>query len=70
MSASKSTDTSFRKTWDREEYRQKAAEREAKFKSEGAARAEAKAAGKKYFPRASTPPDARETESRTARLDW
>ena len=70
MSASKSTDTSFRKTWDREEYAQKAAAREAKIKSEGAARAEAKAAGKKYFaPRASTPPDARETESRTSRLD-
>ena len=69
MSASKSTDTSFRKTWDRDEYRQKAAEREAKIKSEGAARAEAKAAGKKYFARASTPPDARESESRTSRLD-
>ena len=70
MSASKSTDTSFRKTWDRDEYAQKAAAREAKIKSEGAARAEAKAAGKKYFtPRASTPPDARETESRTSRLD-
>lgn len=70
MSNSKSTDTSFRKTWDREEYAQKAASRESKIKSEGAARAEAKAAGKKYFaPRASTPPDARDTESRSSRLD-
>lgn len=63
------SDTSFRKTWDRIEYTAKAAERETKDKAEGAARAEAKAAGRKYFPRASTPPDAKETESRTARLD-
>lgn len=66
---SKSTDTSFRKTWDRTEYAAKAATREAHIKSEGAARAEAKAAGKKYFPRPSTPPDAKDSESRTARLD-
>lgn len=69
MSNSKSSDTSFRKTWDRAEYAAKAEVREAKYKEEGAARAEAKAQGKKYFARASTPPDAKETESRTARLD-
>ena len=69
MSNSKSTDTSFRKTWDRDEYAAKAADREAKIKTEGAARAEAKAQGKKYYARASTPPDAKETESRTSRLD-
>lgn len=32
-------------------------------------RAEAKLSGQKYRPRASTPPDAKETESRAARLD-
>ncbi|KAL8802023.1 MAG: hypothetical protein Q9182_004100 [Xanthomendoza sp. 2 TL-2023] len=63
------SDTSFRKTWDRAEYAQKAAERESRIKEEGKARAEAKAAGRKYYPRASTPPDAKETISRAARLD-
>ncbi|MCJ1455629.1 hypothetical protein MMC28_005984 [Mycoblastus sanguinarius] len=63
------SDTSFRKTWDRTEYAAKAAARESTIKAESAARAEAKLAGKKYYPRASTPPDAKETESRTARLD-
>lgn len=62
-------DTSFRKTWDREEYAQKAAERDQKIKEEGKARYEAAAAGKKYHRRASTPPDARDTEARKARLD-
>ena len=68
-SKSAAGDTNFRKTWDRAEYAAKAEAREAKYKEEGAARAEAKAAGQKYRPRASTPPDAKETESRTARLD-
>ena len=68
-SKSTASDTSFRKTWDRAEYAAKAEARETKYKEEGAARAEAKAAGLKYRPRASTPPDAKETESRTARLD-
>ena len=68
-SKSQSSDTSFRKTWDRAEYAAKAAAREASIKEEGKARAEAKAQGKKYFPRASTPPDAKESESRSARLD-
>ena len=68
-SKSQSSDTSFRKTWDRSEYAAKAAIREASIKEEGKARAEAKAQGKKYFARASTPPDAKESESRTARLD-
>ncbi|KAH0387909.1 hypothetical protein KCU89_g4401, partial [Aureobasidium melanogenum] len=63
------SDTSFRKTWDREEYAQKAAEREQKLKDEGRAKYEAAAAGKKYHRRASTPPDARDTEARKARLD-
>lgn len=69
MSKSASTDTSFRKTWDRNEYAAKAAAREASIKAEGVARADAKAQGKKYFHRASTPPDAKENESRAARLD-
>ncbi|KKZ62842.1 hypothetical protein EMCG_02837 [[Emmonsia] crescens] len=43
-----SSDTSFRKTWDREEYTKKAAAEEAKSKEESKARYEAKLAGKKY----------------------
>ncbi|KAK2735040.1 hypothetical protein FQN55_002285 [Onygenales sp. PD_40] len=42
------SDTSFRKTWDREEYAKKAAADEAKSKEESKARYEAKLAGKKY----------------------
>jgi len=63
------SDTSFRKTWDRTEYAAKAEAREAKVKEEGKARYEAKLAGKKYYPRASTPPDAKESHSRNSRLD-
>ena len=63
------SDTSFRRTWDRDEYAAKAAEREAKTKEDGKARYEATLAGKKYVRRASTPPDAKETESRRSRLD-
>lgn len=67
--ASKDNDTSFRKTWDRDEYAAKAVERDRKIQEEGKARHEAKLAGKKYIQRASTPPDARETEARKARLN-
>ena len=67
--ASTSSDTSFRRTWDREEYAAKAAEREQKIKEEGKARREAALAGKKYIRRASTPPDAKDTEARKARLN-
>lgn len=63
------SDTSFRKTWDRTEYAAKAAAREAKEKQEGKERYEAKLAGKRYIPRASTPPDVKETESRASRLN-
>ncbi|KAK3056673.1 U4/U6.U5 snRNP associated protein [Extremus antarcticus] len=62
-------DTSFRKTWDRDEYAAKAASRSAKEREEGKARHEAKLAGKKYIRRASTPPDARDTEARKVRLN-
>jgi U4/U6.U5 tri-snRNP component SNU23 len=62
-------DTAFRKTWDRAEYAQRAADEEAKRKEEGRARYEAALAGKKYHRRASTPPDAKDTEARNARLD-
>ncbi|KAF2178234.1 hypothetical protein K469DRAFT_718339 [Zopfia rhizophila CBS 207.26] len=62
-------DTAFRKTWDRDEYAARAAENERKHKEEGKARYEAALAGKKYHRRASTPPDARETEARSSRLD-
>lgn len=67
--ASSGNDTSFRKTWDKDEYAAKAADREQKIKEEGKARHEAAAAGKKYIRRASTPPDARETEARKSRLN-
>ncbi|KAK7541748.1 hypothetical protein IWX49DRAFT_173259 [Phyllosticta citricarpa] len=63
------SDTSFRKTWDRSEYAQRAAEHDAKIKEEGKARYEAALAGRKYVRRASTPPDAKETEARKSRLD-
>ncbi|KAI5290824.1 hypothetical protein KEM54_000348 [Ascosphaera aggregata] len=43
-----SSDTSFRRTWDREEYARKAASDEAKAKEERKARYEAKLLGKKY----------------------
>lgn len=66
---SATSDTSFRKTWDRAEYAAKAASHEAHEKEESKARYEAKLAGKKYIRRASTPPDAKETEARKARLD-
>ena len=64
-----SSDTSFRRTWDREEYAEKAAQRDQKTREEGKARYEAALAGKKYHRRASTPEDARDTEARKARLN-
>lgn len=63
-----SSDTDFRKKWDREEYAKKAAEEEAKAKAEAKARYEAKLAGKKWHP----PVDyssLEATTSRTQRLD-
>ncbi|EHK97311.1 hypothetical protein M7I_6941 [Glarea lozoyensis 74030] len=61
------TDTDFRKKYDRAEYAQKAAEREAKEKEEGKARYEAKLAGKKYY----KPLEGNEslTTARASRLD-
>ncbi|EOD49363.1 putative c2h2 finger domain protein [Neofusicoccum parvum UCRNP2] len=67
--ANQASDTSFRKTWDRAEYAAKAASHDEKLKEEGKARYEAKLAGKKYVRRASTPPDAKDTEARKQRLD-
>jgi len=58
-----------RKTWDKEEYTQRAKEHDRKIKEEGKERFEAALAGKKYHKRARTPPDARDTEARTSRLD-
>lgn len=63
------SDTSFRKTWDRAEYAEKAHLRAAQEKAESAARREAKLQGHKYHGRASTPPDIQETSSRATRLD-
>ncbi|OJJ50029.1 hypothetical protein ASPZODRAFT_139364 [Penicilliopsis zonata CBS 506.65] len=68
MNASTSSDTAFRKTWDRDEYAKKAADQEAKRKEEGRARYEAKLLGKKYH----APVDyssLEATTSRTQRLD-
>lgn len=58
-----------RKTWDKEEYAERARDRERKIKEEGKERYEAALAGKKYHKRASTPEDARDTQARTSRLD-
>jgi len=64
-----SGDTDFRKTWDKAEYAERAKAHEASRKEESKARYEAKLAGKKYHARAATPPDARETQARTQRLN-
>jgi U4/U6.U5 tri-snRNP component SNU23 len=61
------SDTDFRKKFDRAEYAQKAADREAREKEESKARYEAKLAGKKYY----KPSTGNEvlTEARSSRLD-
>jgi U4/U6.U5 tri-snRNP component SNU23 len=61
------SDTDFRKKYDRAEYAQKAAEREAKEKEESKARYEAKLAGKKYY--APLTGDETLTQARASRLD-
>lgn len=61
------SDTDFRKKYDREEYAQKAREREAKEREEGKARYEAKLEGKKYY--APLTGDETLTEARTQRLN-
>jgi U4/U6.U5 tri-snRNP component SNU23 len=61
------SDTDFRKKYDRDEYAQKAKEREAKEKEEGRLRYEAKLAGKKYY--APLTGDETLTAARTSRLD-
>jgi U4/U6.U5 tri-snRNP component SNU23 len=62
-------DTDFRRTWDRADYADRATKREAKQKEESKARYEAKLAGKRYVRRASTPPDVRDTQARSTRLN-
>lgn len=64
-----SGDTAFRKTWDRAEYAERAKAHDEKQREEAKARYEAKLQGKKFVRRASTPPDARDTEARKSRLD-
>jgi U4/U6.U5 tri-snRNP component SNU23 len=68
---SASNDVSFRRTWDRDEYAQKAAAREAQERADGKARAEARAAGKKWFaPRPDRDDEVqRESSARAERLD-
>jgi U4/U6.U5 tri-snRNP component SNU23 len=63
-------DTDFRKTWDRDEMAKKARDREAKERDEAKERYDAKAAGKSYRRRASTPEDLKQTEARSERIDW
>jgi len=64
------TSDTARRTWDKEEYAAKAAHREDRRREEGKARYEAKLEGKTYHSRrASTPEDAKATESRASRLD-
>jgi len=62
-------DTAFRKTWNKADYAAQAATRDSAIKEEGKARYEAALAGKKYHARATTPPDAKDTEARKSRLD-
>ncbi|KAL7268002.1 U4/U6.U5 snRNP associated protein [Rhizina undulata] len=61
-------DTSFRRTWNRDEWAAKAKEREFKERAEGKLRAEAKAQGKKFY-REPTPPDAALIEARRERIN-
>ena len=61
------SDTDFRKKYNREEYANKAKEREAKEKEEGRLRYEAKLAGKKYY--APLTGEETLTQARTTRLD-
>ena len=67
--ASKSTDTSHRRTWDRDQYASKAAVREADRRTEGKARYEAALAGKKYHAPPPDPENTIDTEARAARLN-
>jgi len=59
-----SSDTSFRKTWDREQYAQKAADDDARARTEAHTRYEAKRAGKKYH----APIDYTSLEATTSRM--
>ena len=63
------SDTSFRKTWDKAEYTEKARAREAQEREEGKARYEAKLQGKKYYKSSDTTTTAKQTESRANRLN-
>jgi U4/U6.U5 tri-snRNP component SNU23 len=65
------SDTSFRKTWDREEYAAKAKDRDDKAREAYKAKTESGGGGdgKKAYIRAATPPDAKNTESRAQRLN-
>lgn len=69
--AAGSGDTDFRKTYDKAEYAQKALEREARERAEGKARAEARAAGKKYHAPSEQPPkDGSKIVAREKRLNF
>ncbi|KAK5693139.1 U4/U6.U5 snRNP associated protein [Elasticomyces elasticus] len=67
--ASKPSDTTHRRTWDREEYAAKASAREAKSREEGKARYEAKLEGRKYFAPPVLQEDQHDTTSRQSRLN-
>ncbi|KAK6336588.1 U4/U6.U5 snRNP associated protein [Orbilia javanica] len=57
-------DTAFRRTWDREEYAQKAAERQSREAKERKERYEAKLAGKKYIPKSEIDVNASASEAK------
>ncbi|KAF3119447.1 U4/U6.U5 snRNP associated protein [Orbilia oligospora] len=61
-------DTSFRRTWDREEYAQKAAERQSREAKERKERYEAKLGGKKYIPKSEVDANAGETKFDDSRM--
>lgn len=63
------SDTSFRKTWDRNTYSALASERESAEKATSKARYEAKLLGRKYHPPPSSSTPQTETLSRSSRLD-
>ncbi|KAJ9626243.1 U4/U6.U5 snRNP associated protein [Taxawa tesnikishii (nom. ined.)] len=69
QTASAAGDTAFRKTWDREEYAARHAQRQREAAAESKLRHEAAAQGKRYVKREATPEDAKATEARRQRLD-
>jgi U4/U6.U5 tri-snRNP component SNU23 len=66
----KSSDTDFRRVFDRDAAAKRAKEGDRQRREDGEARAAAEAQGKKWHKRAATPPDVRETEARKSRFSF